>query len=82
MRYPVICYRDTFVEGCLVLSEFGSGVSEQLPATNAGGLYKVNSHQEGWSCRGLSVPCFQGRRGHGLFLKLALTSNDKRPKSR
>jgi hypothetical protein len=27
----------------------------------------ASTSAEGWSCRGLSVPCFSGRRGHALF---------------
>src|SRR6267143_5238145 len=55
-------------EGCpAVVTQFGSGKNEQLPAPTTGGLYKTNRRQRGRSCRGLSVPCFPGRRGHVSF---------------
>src|ERR1700731_3813266 len=43
----------------------GSGEDGHLPARRTGGLYKCR--RQGWFCRGLSVPCFSGRRGHSPF---------------
>src|SRR5882672_3277657 len=40
---------------------------QHLPAPSAGGLYKIKCHQQGRFCRGLSVPCSSGRRGHVSF---------------
>jgi hypothetical protein len=57
------------------------GENEPLPAPRTGGLYKC--HQEGWLCRGLSVPftenvlgepCSPGRRGHVSILILGQMS--------
>src|SRR6267378_2459136 len=51
---------------------FGLVSMNKLPAPKAGGLYKINCHQRGRFCRGLSVPftvnvrgepCSPGRRG-------------------
>ena len=46
---------------------FGLVSMNKLPAPNAGGLYKINCHQRGQFCRGLSVPRISGRRGHVSF---------------
>ena len=59
-----------------VVTQFAHGENERLPAQRTGGLYKINCHQQGWSCRGLSVPftenvlgepCSPGRRGHASY---------------
>jgi hypothetical protein len=50
-----------------VVTQFGSEADEHLPAPRTGGLYKNNCHQQGRFCRGLSVPCSSGRRGHVSF---------------
>src|ERR1700674_2117258 len=59
-----------------VVIQFISGVREPLPAPKTGGLYKINCHQQGGFCRGLSVPftvsvhgepCSAGLRGHFSF---------------
>ena len=46
---------------------FGLVSINKLPAPNAGGLYKINCHQRGRFCRGLSVSRTSRRRGHVSF---------------
>src|ERR1700688_3122066 len=41
-----------------------SPCSEKLPALKTGGHYKINPTNAHRFCRGLSVPCSSGRRGH------------------
>ena len=48
-------------------SVLNCGGSEELPALKTGGLYKSNFVFALRFCRGLSVPCTSGRRGHVLF---------------
>ena len=38
--------------GDMIVSEFGSGDNERMPAQKAGGPYKCHKH--GWFCRGRS----------------------------
>src|SRR6202035_45167 len=38
--------------------------NKKLPAQKGGARYKNTCHKQGWFCRGLSVPCSSGRRGH------------------